>query len=407
MIPESMRSLSPAERAKAFVEALLAMETPPIVKAESDAAIDTLNAMSKRVVYLRKKEFEARRHAMTKASVEMLTEIIATNQETESMSLPPEYRIKSTADVDDETGESLYWSNEDGWVSKHSADKFSLADTSNLRLPTGGEWELIDSLEGVPLIVREAMRQVTDETKPIAAEQTASEPCDYDAFVASLTSRPSYGAIMARLGTTPGEAIEDFVGLGDGFDFMEPIGATGNLLHAAMGLVTEVGEMLQGSAFRLVEDFDRVNAIEELGDLEFYASLARQAIGVTRDEVVIGASIFEFADSLTMPKNDAEMLSGYVDGVKYLAIHTSELLDMVKKNLFYARPISIEKAIRVMAMIAFYLEMTTKILGVERATVIERNVAKLKKRYGSAFSADKANNRDLDSERVALEGGQS
>lgn len=34
----------------------------------------------------------------------------------------------------------FWWSNEDGWVDKESADTFSDHERQTLRLPRGGEW---------------------------------------------------------------------------------------------------------------------------------------------------------------------------------------------------------------------------------------------------------------------------
>jgi NTP pyrophosphatase (non-canonical NTP hydrolase) len=59
-------------------------------------------------------------------------------------------------------------------------------------------------------------------------------------------------------------------------------------LHGSIGIITEGGELLDAMKKHLYygRDFDRVNAIEELGDIEFYASVLRHSLGVTRDEVL-------------------------------------------------------------------------------------------------------------------------
>lgn len=58
-----------------------------------------------------------------------------------------EYVIRATnpADVDEETGAPLYWSNADGWVDRASADTFSAAETGELNLPIGGAWEKVQT----------------------------------------------------------------------------------------------------------------------------------------------------------------------------------------------------------------------------------------------------------------------
>lgn len=57
-------------------------------------------------------------------------------------------------------------------------------------------------------------------------------------------------------------------------------------LHMILGLCGESGELLDAFKKHIIyqKDLDRVNVVEELGDIEFYLEGLRQAIGVTRDE---------------------------------------------------------------------------------------------------------------------------
>ena len=48
------------------------------------------------------------------------------------------YVIVSLREYDTETEEPLYWSNEDGWVSRDTATVF---ESTNYELPYGGQWE--------------------------------------------------------------------------------------------------------------------------------------------------------------------------------------------------------------------------------------------------------------------------
>ena len=64
-------------------------------------------------------------------------------------------------------------------------------------------------------------------------------------------------------------------------------GVTPDLLHGAIGLATEAGEMLDAIKRALFygAELDRTNLIEELGDLEWYMAVIRDALGVDQDEV--------------------------------------------------------------------------------------------------------------------------
>jgi NTP pyrophosphatase (non-canonical NTP hydrolase) len=62
-----------------------------------------------------------------------------------------------------------------------------------------------------------------------------------------------------------------------------------NLLHAAVGLAGEAGEVLdrvKKLAFNGNDAYFRQQMINELGDLEFYAEALRQSLGVTRQQTL-------------------------------------------------------------------------------------------------------------------------
>lgn len=66
----------------------------------------------------------------------------------------------------------------------------------------------------------------------------------------------------------------------------EMTGGDANMMHMAIGICGEAGELLDAIKKRVIyrQDLDRENVIEELGDLEFYLEGMRQSLGVTRAE---------------------------------------------------------------------------------------------------------------------------
>lgn len=62
-----------------------------------------------------------------------------------------------------------------------------------------------------------------------------------------------------------------------------------NLWHAATGVSTESGELLDNLKRHVIynKPFDRENVVEELGDLEFYMEQVRQGTGITREETLL------------------------------------------------------------------------------------------------------------------------
>lgn len=67
----------------------------------------------------------------------------------------------------------------------------------------------------------------------------------------------------------------------------KPMPVQDDLLHAALGLTGEAGEFADCIKKHLIygQEFDRANAIEEVGDLLWYAALACSALGVDMGQV--------------------------------------------------------------------------------------------------------------------------
>ena len=74
-----------------------------------------------------------------------------------------------------------------------------------------------------------------------------------------------------------------------GSDIKESLSAADcYLIHMSMGVSGESGELLDAVKKHVIyrKPLDVLNVVEELGDLEFYMEGLRQAIGVTRDDVL-------------------------------------------------------------------------------------------------------------------------
>lgn len=76
---------------------------------------------------------------------------------------------------------------------------------------------------------------------------------------------------------------------------------TVRLVHSMIGLATEAGEIQDMMKKHLFygKEIDRVNLVEELGDIMWYVGLACSELGVTLDEV--------------MAKNNAKLAARYGD----------------------------------------------------------------------------------------------
>ena len=70
--------------------------------------------------------------------------------------------------------------------------------------------------------------------------------------------------------------------------FKEMGSPTLNILHAAVGISGEAGELLDAvkKHWAYGKELDKVNVIEELGDLEFYMQAMRNQIGIPRSYIL-------------------------------------------------------------------------------------------------------------------------
>ncbi len=71
---------------------------------------------------------------------------------------------------------------------------------------------------------------------------------------------------------------------------MKPMpNAVDDLMHAAVGIAGEAGELLDAVKKQWVynKPLDMVNMVEELGDLEFYMEALRQNLGLSREVILL------------------------------------------------------------------------------------------------------------------------
>ena len=80
-----------------------------------------------------------------------------------------------------------------------------------------------------------------------------------------------------------------------------------------------------------------------------------------------------------------------------------EMLDQLKKHVFYGQPVDDINLIEEAGGLLWYLAVLSDALAAPLDEIMERNIAKLKKRYPDKFAPDAALNRDLDAERKVLE----
>jgi NTP pyrophosphatase (non-canonical NTP hydrolase) len=86
---------------------------------------------------------------------------------------------------------------------------------------------------------------------------------------------------------------------------------------------------------------------------------------------------------------------------------SAELIDACKKSMFYGKTLDKVNLAEEAGDILWYIAVLCDELNITFEELFEVNINKLKKRYGDKFSDEKAENRDIDSERKILEDGHS
>lgn len=87
-----------------------------------------------------------------------------------------------------------------------------------------------------------------------------------------------------------------------------------------------------------------------------------------------------------------------------MATEAGELLDMLKKHIYYGKPLDFANAVEEIGDSTWYERIACDELGVEYLVMLERNVAKLRVRYPEKFTEFEALNRNLNKEKAVLEG---
>ena len=90
-------------------------------------------------------------------------------------------------------------------------------------------------------------------------------------------------------------------------------------------------------------------------------------------------------------------------GIIGLSTEAGELLEIVKKTLFYSKEVDHAHLVEELGDAFWYLALICDSLELDPELVMRANIAKLAKRYPDKFSDHSATSRDLDAERAAIE----
>jgi len=175
------------------------------------------------------------------------------------------------------------------------------------------------------------------------------------------------------------------------------------LLHAAIGICTETGELLEVLRYAIVHEtpLEATSMREEAGDLFWYLALAGDALGLAPGK------IFGDLHLPTHPEGPRPVFPGdALESLSRLGVETGKLQDILKRTFVYGKdfePVRFENELRALSVA---VEDVLYMGGDTVPATMEANIAKLETRYRSkAFTEGEATTRDLDAERAALTSG--
>jgi NTP pyrophosphatase (non-canonical NTP hydrolase) len=159
------------------------------------------------------------------------------------------------------------------------------------------------------------------------------------------------------------------------------------ILHAIIGSLTEVEEILDNySEDKLLTEVDKQGSIgEEVADVAWYISILFRELNIK-----------DVSTEFDMSEKPFSILMSF--------LKTSlKFLDLLKKKIYYNKDIDTSLMIDLSKKMYQLILNYCKVYNVDFESILEKNIAKLKARYGDKFSSEKAINRDLEMEKIILE----
>jgi NTP pyrophosphatase (non-canonical NTP hydrolase) len=157
-----------------------------------------------------------------------------------------------------------------------------------------------------------------------------------------------------------------------------------NLLHCAIGISGEVAELVSS-------DGSDENLIEELGDIEFYLEALIQ--GAKIDRILLKSyaeSVDKFVHGSNLIPDSAPQHEQLFLFEKLLVMEAGLILDIVKKNAIYQKPLDQRFLLSYIGGFISTLSAVYKKLNISKENVKQANIEKLSKRYAGLKYSNQA-----------------
>lgn len=173
--------------------------------------------------------------------------------------------------------------------------------------------------------------------------------------------------------------------------------------HMAMGVVGEFGEIIDAIKKSEIygKDLDKVNLAEEVGDALWYVACLIDVFGLPEEYETFESLAAQ--TSLQKLENSRKAIVRHLLSVNHTVAEIVGVLAAVT-DLDPDEDLNVAEVKEAAAALVILVYGTARLIDVDIYEAMDRNIAKLAKRYGDKYSDYSALNRDLDGERKLLEG---
>jgi NTP pyrophosphatase (non-canonical NTP hydrolase) len=170
------------------------------------------------------------------------------------------------------------------------------------------------------------------------------------------------------------------------------------LLHSCIGSLTEIQEILENyENGLLITDSNKQGSVaEESADIFWYLSILFRELNI---QIIEKEEHSFILDKFNVNRPFDLLLEFIKENLK--------LLDILKKKIYYNKDMNIEVVKKLSINMFYLLNYYCEKNNTNVSDILDKNINKLKARYGEKFSSERAINRDLETEREILEKGSN